>query len=221
MNKILNSAEEKFNALGLREKILILFALLALLYSSWHTILYDYILATDEDISKKAAQIKQQINLLEGQIDNVSAVLGRDPTALLADQAMKLKNEKESADKKLYAAIKNMESPENMTNILTTLIQGMAGVTVVNIESMDAKPLFEQKTIRENGQDVSLQVFNRGLVIEIIAGYFETVTLLKAIEALHGKIILDELSYEVIKYPKAKVKIMLHVLSLQEGFLGG
>ncbi len=211
--------EKKFNAFSLRERILIGITVLAFIYFVWYTTLYDYVLATNEEISKKSQEIKTQINSLEGQIDTLSGVLGRDPTAVLASQALNLKQQSEKLSQQIYVDTKKMVSPKEMTTILNNLIMQTVGLTVLSIESLETKPLFSGKTITENGKTIQFQVYNHGLQVEMMGGYFDTLQFLKALEKQNMNVIWDEITYEVKKYPKAKITIILHTLSLNEGWI--
>ncbi len=218
-NEILIKIEKRFNNFAIREKLLILMALVIAFYSAWHTLLYDYVLATDEEVSKQAQQIKQQINLLEGQIDTISEVLGRDPTFVLQQQARELRRKNKELSKEIYENTKKMVSPKDMNKVLSHLIQKSEGLTVVNIESLQTKPLFAAKSIEENGKPRQLQVFNHGLRIEMLGDYFDTLQFLKELEKQNLNVMWDELDYEVKKYPKANITIVLHTLSLDEGWI--
>jgi len=218
-NEIILKIENRFNKFSIREKVFIFVALLIAVYSAWHTLLYDYLLATDEEVAKKAQQIKQQINLLEGQIDTISEVLGRDPTFVLKQQSKELKNKNEALTREIYENLKNMVSSKDMNKVLSQLIQKSEGLTVVKMESLPSKPLFAAKNIQENGRSRKLQVFNHGLRVEMLGDYFNTLQFLKTLEKQNLNVIWDELDYEVTKYPKASVTIVLHTLSLDEGWI--
>lgn len=218
-NEVLMKIEKRFNAFSMREKLLILAALFFVIYSGWHALLYDYVLATDEEVAKKSQQIKQQINLLEGQIDTISQVLGRDPTFVLAQQARTLKGENEKLSQKVYENIKRMVSSKDMNTVLNHLIRESEGLTVINMQSLETKPLFAAKTLVENGKSRQLQVFNHGLRVELLGSYLDTFKFLKALEQQNTNVMWDELDYEVVKYPKAKILIVLHTLSLDEGWI--
>ncbi len=225
MKAIILKMEKKFDALSYREKGLICLGLLMALYTCWNTLLYDYVLATDAEIAKKTEDIKQKINLLEGKMDSVSQVLGRDPTSLLLEQAHTLKKENEALNVKMIEKTKKMISSKDMTKVLSNLMQKASSITIEglsigSIESLDTKPLFSAKTIEDKGQKKSFQVFQHGIRVELLGGYLETLQFLKAIEAIHPDVVWDEFTYEVKKYPSANVVIILHTLSLEAGWIG-
>jgi len=221
MNEKIAQIEKKFNTRSLRERVLIFAALVAIVYMGWNAALYNYFLATDEEIAKNMQQIKSQINRLEGQIDTISEVVGRNPTAVLIERVTLLKKENEALNQKLRDSIKNMVSPQEMDEMIHDIISKTQNLTVVSIESLPAQPLFAAKELKLNeGKAGSFQVFDHGIRIELMGGYFETLQFLKALEKQKMNVIWEELSYEVKKYPKASVVIVLRTLSLEEGSIG-
>ncbi len=220
MKELMALLEKRYNAFTLRERILICGALIAVVYATWHTILYDYVMATDEEIAKKADDIKSQINLLEGQIDSISEVVGRNPTSVLIDQVRELKLEDDALNKKIVDGTKKMVSAKQMAIILQGIIAKTSGLTLVNMESLETKALFPSKVIQDGDKSVTLQAFTHGLKIEMLGGYFETLQFLQAVEQQDSMVIWDTLSYEVVKYPQAKITIYLHTLGLDEGWIG-
>lgn len=219
MKKYIQKIEKRFNALSMREKVFICAAVFTLVYMSWHTILYDYVLATDEEIAKRAQQIKEQISKLEGQIDTVSEVLGRNPTFVLMQQSKDLKKENAELDKKISEGTKSMVSPKAMNKIIADMIEKSGGLTIASMESLESKPLFPASTNQQGGKSKPFQVYNHGLKVEMVGGYLETLSFLKALELKKVNVIWDEINYEVKKYPKARIILILHTLSLHEGWI--
>lgn len=220
MNAVWEKIKDRFDAFSFRERVLITVAIMVVGYVLWYMVLYDYILATNEEIAQKAKQIQEQISGLEGQIDTISGLLGRNPTYVLVKQARDLKQENVELGEKIKVAYKTMVSSKEMVEIVHDLIKKTGNLTILDIESQETQPLFSAKAIEENGKVKKIQAFRHGLKIEIIGEYFEIATFLKALRAKELNVIWDELSYEVVKYPKAKVILVLHTLSLEEGWMG-
>ena len=220
MNAKIKELAEKYNARSLRERILIAGAMFAVIYFLWYNILYSYLLATDEEISKNLQNMKSQISQLEQQIDTLSEVVGRNPTASLMAQSKNLKADNEVLNQKIREYIKKMVPPTDMDEMLNNIIQKASGLTVLGIENLEVKPLFESKEIDVNGKNSRFQVFNHGVKFPLQGTYFDTLRFLKALEQQKLKVVWSSFSYEVIKYPKAKITLELSTLSLEEGWIG-
>ncbi|HXH54475.1 MAG TPA: hypothetical protein VNK03_01875 [Gammaproteobacteria bacterium] len=220
MNAKIKALEEKYNARSLRERILIAGAIFSVVYFFWYNILYSYLLVPDEEVSKNLRSIKSQISQIEGQIDTISAVVGRNPTAALMAQSKNLKADNEVLNQKIRDHVKKMVPPTEMDEMLNNIIQKAAGMTVLGVENLEAKPLFETKDININGKNAGFQVFNHGIKFQLQGTYFDTLRFLKVLEQQKMNVIWDSFSYEVTKYPKAKITLELNTLSLEEGWIG-
>lgn len=220
MNAQIQDLEKKFNARSLRERILIAGAVFAMIYFLWYNVLYSYLLATDEEVSQNLQKITSQISQLEGQIDTISQVVGRNPTAALLAKSKTLKEENQVLNQKIREYIKKMVPPSDMDEMLNNIIQKASGLTVLSIENLKVKPLFTTKDINIHGKTAGFQVFNHGVKFQFQGNYFDTVRFLKAVEQQKLNVIWDSFSYEVTKYPKAKITLELNTLSLEEGWIG-
>lgn len=220
MNAKIKALEKKYNARSLRERALIAVAIFAVLYFFWYNIFYSYLFAPDEEVSKNLQNIKSQISQIEGQIDTISAVVGRNPTAALIEQSKNLKIDNEMLNQKIRDYVKKMIQPTDMDEILNNIIQKAAGMTVLGVENLESKPLFERKDVDINGKGAGFQVFNHGIKFQLEGTYFETLGFLKGLEQEKLHVIWDSFSYEVTKYPKAKITLKLYTFSLEEGWIG-
>lgn len=219
-------AERKFNKSSLRERILISLGSIALTFMIWQVVFYDVILTSDQELAGRIKNFRSQLSSIEQQIDTMSVVVGRDPTAALTAQMNDLQKKSDLMNDKIVETTKDMVSPQQMNQVLRRVIQNSEGMTLVQMESLARKPVFEDKTIQEiqkegvNTGNEGFQVFNHGLKVELLGTYFETMDFLKSIEKEELNLVWDIVDYEVVDYPKAKISITVHTLSLDKAWIG-
>ena len=63
-------------------------------------------------------------------------------------------------------------------------------------------------------------MYRHGLQLELEGSYLATLAYLKALQALPWEFYWDEVRLQVDKYPTAKITIVVHTLSLTEGWIG-
>jgi MSHA biogenesis protein MshJ len=220
MNKLI----EKFNTFSFRERILVMLGVFGFIYMIWKTVLFGFILPTDEELAKRTDTAKQQINTLKTQVDAISKVIADDPTKNLKTRLENLKNENKNLESTIRAKTNNMIEAKEMVTIIKQLVEQTKGLTILSMESSAPIPLL--KVDKEKNKEVvqtdkkALQVYQHQLTIELSGGYLETYEFLKRAESSKMNIFWDELSYEVETYPKATIKLIVHTLSEQEGFIG-
>jgi MSHA biogenesis protein MshJ len=221
-NEIILKIENRFNQSSIREKIFILVALLMVVYGGWYTLFYSHLLTEDAEISNKTRQVRQKINVLEEETSDALNMLHNDNTAALKQQIENLSKRNEELNKEIYKNTKGMVSAKDMNKILSELVQKSTDLTdlaIVKMESLQTKPLFVVPNAQENTKTKPLWVFKHGLKVEMCGDYLNTLQFLKKLEQQNLNIMWDALDYEVKKYPNANIIIVLHTLSLDEGWI--
>jgi MSHA biogenesis protein MshJ len=224
MKITINQLIDKYNTISMRERILVILGVFGFIYMVWKTVLFEFILPSEENMMKRSDTAKQQIVVLKTQIDALSKVIAVDPTQNLKNQLESLERENAALDATIKAKTNKMIEAKEMVSIIKQLVEQTKGLTILSMESAPPKPLLtvDKDKNKDAGQPDknALQVYQHQLTIELSGGYQETYEFLKRAESSKMNIFWDELSYEVEKYPKANIKLIVHTLSEQEGFIG-
>lgn len=222
MNTTMNQLMAKYNTISKRERILVILGVLGFMYMLWKTLLFGFILPADEEIVKRSETAKQQIVVLKAQIDAVSKIIAVDPTQNLKNKLESLTKENAALDITIKAKTNKMIEAKEMVSIIKQLVEQTKGLTIQSMESAAPIPLLKVEKDKNVTQadKKALQVYQHQLTIELSGGYQETYDFLKKAEGNKMNLFWDELSYEVETYPKAMIKVIVHTLSEQEGFIG-
>ena len=125
-------------------------------------------------------------------------------------------------------------TPNEMTNILTSVLERQAGLELVSFGNQSATPLREgisnvaellAATGAVNLDDVvttgvSGQVYEHGLVIEFEGDFFNTLKYLRFLEDITGSFFWDSISFRQLDWPNAHITLEIHTLSTNQGFIG-
>ena len=87
---------------------------------------------------------------------------------------------------------------------------GVAG----NVRNSDSNAL--SATVRS----ISGQVYQHGIALEFRGDYFSTLRYLRLLEQLSDSFYWDSITFTQGDWPSATVRLQLHTLSTEEGFLG-
>ena len=149
----------------------------------------------------------------------MSGVISNNPIPNLKNQLVSLKAENEMLEDTIKTKAHKMIDPKEMVAILKNLVEQTKNLSIIKMESLAPKLLF--KPVENQSQEPkAIQVYEHPFRMEISGGFHEVYEFLKKIEDRKMNIFWDELIYEVETYPKAIVKIIVHTLSLEEGFVG-
>jgi MSHA biogenesis protein MshJ len=211
--KYLEKTSNRMNVMKPRERALIFACALVVFYMTWNWLVNSVIFAGDETQVSAMDKVKQDIDTLNTQITTIINNVTQDKTAL--ENLNNLKGETDSLRKQIFALTKDMVSPQDMERIVRELIAKTQGLTILNLESIASIPLFVEP---EKNQIAT--VYNHGLKLVVEGDFFNILNFLESLESQHLKMIWDELDYEVEKYPKATVTLILHTIGSGEGWIG-
>ena len=208
-----HSLAEKVETLTLRERGLILFAVLALFwfpaYNLWLAPTYANISAMKSRL-EGADGLRQE---LEAQLAMVQTVAQRDPDLVLRGQLAHLRQRLVQVDEKMSLETIDLIAPERMPMVLQNLLAHAPGVTLSQVRSVDSRPLL--------GENQKINLFQHGIHIELKGSYFALVDYLQKVEALPERFYWRRLDYQVGSYPVATVTLELYTLSTSKDFIRG
>ena len=137
-------------------------------------------------------------------------------------------------DSEIQALAGDLVTPNQMTQLLRTVLERQSGLDLVSFRNVSAQPLREATTntaelLEQEGainfEDISRdevvgQVYSHGLVIEFEGDYFSTLNYLRFLEDVTGSFFWDAISFRQLDWPTAHVTLEIHTLSTDQGFIG-
>lgn len=219
----------RFQTLSVKERIGIVLAIGTVIYALWDFLLMQPMTAREKLLQSNIEQKNQEIMSLADQIQ------------VLANSEEDKKNEQnrqrledvikqlEITDQKLVEVTANLIAPDQMAEVLETLLVKTQGLKVRSLHGLGATPFpeiiqkSEDDTDQKNVQDVNLdmpQAWRHGLRLEFSGSYLDTLDYLQALEALNWKFYWESIELEVDKYPNVNTAIKVYTLSLDEDWIG-
>lgn len=215
---------DRIDALSLRERLLLLAAILFVLFSAWNMLFIQPLSNQQNTARKQITQLRSQIDSLNTAIRTIVATSAKDPNAVLRQQIQQTRHQVVSLDAQLHKATAGLVEPKDMAPLLEEVLGKQHGLKLVSIHSEPPQPLL--KLNHGSGADsahgmseVNL-IYRHGLKIELKGNYAATLAYLQALEKLRWHFFWDSLELHTERYPNTHVTIVVHTLSLNEGWLG-
>ncbi len=202
---------------SLRERILILLSILAIIYFSWRSMVLDNLSSSKQQVSGSASRLQRQIFNLQGQISEVSNSLNLDPILRLQEKIDIVKKDNVEIQRQLDQMTEGLISPKEMTSLLKLILDKHKGLTVMHVENIKAIPVFGENDAEKVAKEALkvFQVYKHGIEFIVSGTFFQLKDFLEEAEKLPWKILWEELEYSVTKYPIATIKIVIKTLSLE------
>lgn len=232
--------EQKLNQLVRRiegrpqaEKIIGLLMIVSAMIMGYLTWVYDPLTAARAAAAQDIAAVEQQIQAQQAAYSQKVAQSQEDPNRFANERLSVIRVEQEQLDREISGLAGELVTPSNMTRILTAALQGHEGLELVQIQNSSAEPLRtgvdtqpgalldETETAASRViRNVSGQVYRHGISLEFRGDYFSTLRYLLLLEQLTDSFYWDSITFTQSQWPSATVRLQLHTLSTEAGFLG-
>lgn len=192
-----------------RDKRLILFGALLLIFIIWNYLL----MGSFEDKRAKQQQqkvvVEQEITGLNEQINRLNQEINHPQKTALAKEHAVMRQQLDDMNKKLAMRkdIAAIGAPELLSGI-RQLLQEDKEISLINLETEQDSS--NKETLNAAKSNVSHKYT---LLLEFSANYFSTVAFLQRLEKMPWLLGWDKLDYEVTDYPLAKVALKIHILT--------
>lgn len=167
-----------------------------------------------------------------------------DPNQAVRLRIERALEEQERLDGLLTELAGNLVTPQAMTRLLTSMLQETGGIELVRVENLAPMPMrnaVSQQSVAtptggagENSEAVATtsndsgssaierrqQVFQHSLVLELQGDFLSLIEYLGRVESFAASFFWDELTIEQETWPNARIRLQLHTLSTEEGFVG-
>ncbi|HEB93662.1 MAG TPA: hypothetical protein ENI94_09405 [Gammaproteobacteria bacterium] len=214
---------ERFDALSLRERALVLLAILVVMYMLW-----DAVLMSPEHVRQKQRvgqmyQLNERMVVVDTQLQTLTVSLG--DSEVHRQRIVELREALRGLASQQAALTVEFIRPQQMAGVLRDMFGVDGKLTLLKLESLGVQPLFPLSK-NENEQAVAAEkyeqpgIYKHGMQVIFEGDYFATLQYLQVLESMPWHFYWDQLDYRVEDYPRARVSITIHTLSLEEGWIG-
>jgi MSHA biogenesis protein MshJ len=194
------------DALNPRERLMVLGAGLAALLSMW-SLLASPLEARLASASSRAAAAAARAEAAAAENGALLERLAADPAAAQRKEERRLQVEVETLRMRERELVGALVTPEESAGLLRELLDASPELRVVRLDAGSPSPLGESG------------LFEHEIEVEIEGGFASVVGWLEALEALPWRLRGEELHYEVLDWPRAKVLLRLFTLSIEETWI--
>ncbi len=213
----------KLNAMTPRERVIATGVLLVVSYA-----LADYTLlapfqTTLTTQNGQLAQLRQEVQTLEGAVVDIMRRHQTDPDAVIKSTLAAQKSQLTTLDQQLVElqqAIVGVIPPDQMAQFLEQLLRQNHPVEILAATNLPPIPVTLTLPAVVTGQpdQVVPLLYRHAIQIRFQGEYRNIVTYLKAVEALPWRVVWQSIQLDTSAYPQVKVDLIIETLSLKQGF---
>lgn len=206
------------NARHVRERAVLLAGLLGVLAMAWLTFVHDVIVAAQTEVSRGITVADSRIVEEENNQAQIRSTYTTDPNSFALSRQSELRDAANTADARLNQLYGELISPQQMQQVLTTILRRETTLQLINVQNQPSEALVTAAAEPAAGPGV--QVFKHGMHMVFEGNFLETVRYLRSLEQLEGNFFWENLEFNLGTYPNGQISLDIYTLSTEQGWIG-
>lgn len=229
MNKKWQAWSARWDELSKRERVLLLVTAIAVPTVLIYVLLIEQPLQSLQNTPKQIAAIEKEIKHQQRLLEFLESKEVKDPNVAARAELKSLRQKLNEANENVRQAAKNLVSPQHMLTLLRSVLENEQGAELISVRSLPVQNVQLGQTDQGEGEQVigeekpnttTAEIYMHPFEVELQGNYQGVYDYLRKVEQLDGVFFWDLLEYGVEEYPTAKIKIQIHTLSYEAGWLG-
>ncbi|MFO1388080.1 MSHA biogenesis protein MshJ [Cellvibrio sp.] len=222
------SLQEKIDARIMRERVLILLTLLALIFMLWNFAVQSSIDKKSHEAAESLANLVSQRAALQSQIAAATQSLLNDPDKPKKEQIEQLEKDVQGLETQLQSVSQNLIRAEQLPQALQEVLQKSQSLTLLEVKTLPAKELQLVDAASASPSaaqaptegEPTVGVYQHVVELRVSGSYSQMLHFLMELEQLPWRFYWQSLDYSVDKYPNAEAVLRVYTLSSEEGLFG-
>lgn len=215
---------EKFDALSVRERLMVFAAALAVVCFLGYEFALSGKFARGSRLSTQIAQHEAEATQTRTRIQALTAALAQDPNQELRAQIAALRARVEQHDAEVRGVYKGLVTPDRMAAALEDMLTRNRRVQLIALRTLPVTTLVErtaEPAAEPSSAQVSAdrQVYKHGVRITLQGGYLDLLDYAARLEKLPWQMFWAHTSMDARDYPRVRMTITLYTLSLDKAWL--
>lgn len=198
-----------------RDRLIYFVFLLIWIYAIWYIFFLRHVLQAKESIVNQIQVQKTEQETYDTQIKVKLINIKSKSFTNKIHERQEITDKIMQAQKKIDTLKPLLTTKNAMSGIARDILKQKNDKIFLNI--IDTLPAVDWEPTNVDQADLVTvltgDLYQYNIVLDFVSDYFSTVDFLKKIEKLPWHIYWDSLEYKVTEYPKANVKLKLHMLS--------
>ncbi len=204
----------RIDELSLRERIILFLTAALVLYLLVNSLLLAPLEVEQQHLLERTRAVQAEGVALDQQAVALVEQSRVDPDAEQRQQLEGLQQRQRQLRQRLEGALKDQIAPRQMSQALQELLHEQTGLRLLHVENLPAQAIQQQA---EEGAEM---IYRHGLLMELEGDFHSTLNYLQKLEDSGWQLRWDEVSLDTTTAPRARIRLRLHTLSMDRGWLG-
>jgi MSHA biogenesis protein MshJ len=214
MKQWLARTAERIDALGVRERVAIFFALALALVVIANAIAIGPLRAKQERLAVQIGQAQKDLATLQAQLQALVKGAQFDPDAANRERRVQLREELRALNLRIADQQRRFTPPERMRRLLGELLERHRGLVLVDMQTLPVAAVSRFAT-----GVPSTAMYRHGLELTVRGTYAELYDYLRSLETLPNQLYWARAELAVATHPLITLKITVHTVSFDRAWL--
>jgi MSHA biogenesis protein MshJ len=227
VNRQLQSITHYLLALSLRERILSLLIILAVVYAVWDAVIFSPQLQYYQQLQTQQQSLLDQQQLQQLSLEENIAKLTADvrSKAELEDKINQTKQQLQHSSQQLNTVLEGLVPPTKITELLHSLLLQTHGLKLIAlnnepVETISLSSENDDKNKKDADASSNTLLYKHSTTMTLSGTYQQLYQYLRTIEQSKWRLYWDKLDYHVTQYPNAEITIRVHTISTDKYWIG-
>ncbi len=206
--------QARFNALSLRERILVALAITAVIFMLWNVLLLAPQHARQTALNLEMQSIQQKFDAQTQEVTVLAALSRAGFGGESAQQLAKLEKQNEELKTELSELVDGFAPADELLSVLQDVLEESSKLTILRVESLPPEEL-KFSVPGSSGVIETSGVLKHTVVLTLESNYQALYRYLRALEELPWRFYWDSLSYTVSGYPLGLIELRVSTLTME------
>ncbi len=207
-----------------RERTLIFFMVLAVVWSLFSVLLLDPLAVKKKRLNQDVSQQQLQVQELQAQIETVLSAGRADPDAATRVRMAALNQKLEQSRAALQSVQQSLVPPDKMARLLEDVLTQNRHLKLASLKTLPVSGILDEapdiaKPQAEEKKPAGPAIYKHGVEIAVSGSYAELTQYLDTMEKLPWRMIWGKAEMRVEEYPLVTLTITLYTLSMDKTWL--
>ena len=231
LSKALNAWQQKFDAMSLRERMMIAAASVAVTFFLVNALLLSAWSRQNAGLKAGIAEQRAESDRVSAQLKEMQARISSHPDAQARARIQEIEQKIAAIDAGLQSSAKQLVPPERMATLLEDLLKRNRRLQLVKMTTRPAEELLgrdaaaagspgaEQTSAAARSAGSQNNIFKHGVELTLRGSYFDMLDYLAQIESLPWQMYWGQLKLDAREYNRPVLTLTLYTLSLDKVWL--
>ena len=222
MKNLWRSYGRKFDALSMRERVMVFAAVISAIVFVGYQFGLSGLLHHNFRLSAQIGQHETEAAMAQQQTRILAGSLAQDPNEAVRQQLTGLKEQIEERDLTMRGVQKGLVPPTRMAAVLENMLNRSQNVRLVSLKTLPVSTLVERPAGDGKAEAAALdehQVYKHGVEITLQGNYLDLMDYLAKLEKLPWQMFWARTRMDASDYPQVRVTLTLYTLSLDKAWL--